>query len=55
MEGLLIWAGIPGLATIVFTSFVLLLTRRYKRCPSNRVLVIYGKVGTGESARNYFP
>lgn len=51
MEGLIIWAGIPGLAAIVFASFILLLTRRYKRCPSNRVLVIYGKVGTGESAR----
>ena len=32
-------------------SLVLVLVRRYKRCPSNRVLVIYGKVGGGQSAR----
>src|SRR6266481_8096539 len=38
-------------AAIVFLSFVLLLVNRYKRCPSNRVLVIYGKVGSGNSAR----
>jgi flotillin len=29
----------------------LLLFNRYKRCPSNRVLVIYGKVGGGNTAR----
>jgi flotillin len=36
---------------ILFFSFVTLLTRRYKRCPSNRVLVIYGKVTRGETAK----
>jgi flotillin len=39
------------LVAVVFTSFVLLLAKRYKRCPSNRVLVIYGKVRGGTSAR----
>jgi flotillin len=29
----------------------MLLIRRYKRCPSNRVLVIYGKTGGGNAAR----
>jgi flotillin len=38
-------------AAIVFLSFVLLLVNRYKRCPSNRVLVIYGKVGGSNAAR----
>ena len=38
-------------AAILFFSFVLLLFNRYKRCPSNRVLVIYGKVGGGNTAR----
>src|SRR6202049_2091255 len=38
-------------AAIVFLSFVLLLVNRYKRCPSNRILVIYGKVGGGNTAR----
>lgn len=37
-------------AVVLFTSFAMLLARRYKRCPSNCVLVIYGKVG-GETAR----
>jgi flotillin len=36
---------------VVFLSFVLLLVKRYKRCPSNRILVIYGKVGGGNTAR----
>ncbi len=34
---------------VVFT--MIYLSSRYKRCPSDRILVIYGKVGTGESAR----
>src|SRR2546422_7943752 len=38
------------LAALFFTFF-LLLVNRFKRCPSNRVLVIYGKVGGGNTAR----
>jgi flotillin len=38
-------------AGVVLFSFVLLLARRYKRCPSNRVLVIFGKTGGGNAAR----
>jgi flotillin len=30
---------------------VIFLARRYKRCPSDKILVIYGKVGAGQSAR----
>lgn len=51
MEGWLFWAAIVLLAAIVFFSFVILLSQRYKRCPSNKVLVIYGKVGGGTSAK----
>ncbi len=36
---------------IVFFSFIMLLARRYKRCPSNSVMVIYGKLGSGDSAK----
>jgi flotillin len=51
--------GSPGALTaivIVFVlfvagSFFLLVMTRYKRCPSNRVLVIYGKVGGGNTAK----
>ena len=38
-------------AALIFFSFILLLVKRYKRCPSNKVLVIYGKVREGHSAR----
>jgi flotillin len=35
----------------IFLVVYLLLINRFKRCPSNRVLVIYGKVGGGNTAR----
>ncbi|MDX1970415.1 MAG: SPFH domain-containing protein [Planctomycetaceae bacterium] len=38
-------AILGGLTALFLFGFVLLLARRYKRCPSNRVLVIYGKTG----------
>jgi len=37
-------------AVIVFFLVVGLLVKRYKRCPSNRVLVIYGRSGGGRAA-----
>lgn len=39
-----------GLVGLVFVMLLFLVTR-YKRCPSDRVLVIYGKTGSGASAR----
>ena len=45
------WVGlIAVLAAIVLFGIVMLLVKQYKRCPSNRVLVIYGKAGTGHEA-----
>ncbi|MEO0479085.1 MAG: SPFH domain-containing protein [Planctomycetota bacterium] len=38
-------------AVLVLTSFAAVLAKRYKRCPSNRILVIYGRVSEGRSAR----
>ncbi|MCA8941666.1 MAG: flotillin family protein, partial [Planctomycetes bacterium] len=38
-------------AALILFSFVIVLVKRYKRCPSNRILVIYGKVREGRSAR----
>ncbi|QEL17123.1 flotillin family protein [Limnoglobus roseus] len=38
-------------AGLVLFSFLVLLAKRYKRCPSNRVLVIYGRTGGGNAAR----
>lgn len=60
------FAGIYGLAMLsgstsllllaafvvaLFLSFVVLTLSRYKRCPSNRILVIYGKVSGGNTSR----
>jgi flotillin len=42
--------SLVALALIVF-GFVIFLVKRYRRCPSNRILVIYGKVRQGESAK----
>ncbi len=36
---------------LILFGFVMLVVKRYKRCPSNKVLVIYGKVKTGQSSR----
>lgn len=49
--------SIGFLPTLVFGLsflFILLITffRRYKRCPSDRILVVYGKVGKGADAES---
>jgi flotillin len=52
MGGSMVWIGaLVLLSVVVFFTFVLLLVNRYKRCPSNMVLVIYGKVAGGTSAK----
>lgn len=51
METGLYITGAIALLAILFFSLILLLSKRYKRCPSNRVLVIYGKVNKGQSAK----
>ncbi|MBY0400175.1 flotillin family protein, partial [Myxococcota bacterium] len=39
-----------GVVFILFSS-AMFFASRYKRCPSDMILVIYGRVGTGQSAR----
>jgi len=41
---------LAGVVALILVTFFALLGR-YKRCPSDRVLVVYGRVGTGRSAR----
>src|SRR5256885_17259642 len=36
---------------LILFGFLIFLVKRYRRCPSNRILVIYGKVRQGESAK----
>jgi len=42
--------AVIGFVMLVFFS-IILLASRYKRCPSDRILVIYGKVAKGRSSR----
>lgn len=36
---------------ILVVSTLIFLASRYKRCPSDKILVVYGKVGAGQSAK----
>ena len=49
--GFIWWAATLVVLALVLVSIVRFLTTRYKRCPSNRVLVIYGRVGGGNTSR----
>lgn len=55
MSESLFGTGLWGLASLAFVFLVfttaMFLASRYKRCPSDRILVVYGKVGEGQSAR----
>src|SRR5438132_1993847 len=45
------WVLIPVAAAVVFVSILLMRMKRYKRCRSDQVLVIFGKVGGGNTSR----
>ncbi|MCI0458503.1 MAG: flotillin family protein, partial [Gemmataceae bacterium] len=46
------WGTGLGLTVLaVFLGFVLLLSKRYKRCPPNKVLVKYGRQGKGQTLK----
>ena len=47
----LILAVAALLVAMLFFMFVVMLIKQYKRCPSNRVLVIFGKTAKGQAAR----
>ncbi|MHC5009779.1 MAG: flotillin family protein [Planctomycetota bacterium] len=40
-----------GLPSLIILSLMIFLIKRYRRCPSNRVLVVYGKVGGNRAAK----
>jgi flotillin len=46
------WPLVAAVAAgLVLFGFAVFLVKRYKRCPSNRVLVIFGKTGGGNAAK----
>ncbi len=52
LEGTSFWILVGVVAVILFAlSLGLMLMTRYKRCPSNKILVIFGKVQKGQTSR----
>jgi len=47
----LVWLGLIGAVALLFSFFVIFVVKQYKRCPSNKVLVLYGKVGPDRAAQ----
>ena len=45
------WLFIPLALVLIIGGLVLVVARRYKRCPSNRILIIYGRTGSGRASR----
>jgi len=46
------WWAVAGIFLLIFIAFtIIFLASRYKRCPSDRILVVYGRVGKGESSK----
>jgi flotillin len=46
-----IWIGLIGAIVLVFLFAAAFVVRQYKRCPSNRILVIFGRVGGQKAAK----
>ena len=51
MDPQLMWLLAIGGAGLILLFVVSFTVKQYKRCPSNRILVIYGKVGTNQAAK----
>ncbi|MFQ5705248.1 MAG: flotillin family protein [Gemmatimonadales bacterium] len=45
-----IWFGAIGSLALLLLFFVVFVVKQYKRCPSNKILVIYGKVGRSRAS-----
>jgi flotillin len=47
----LFWFGVIGSLALLFLFVAIFIIRQYKRCPSNRVLVIYGRVARSAASK----
>jgi flotillin len=47
----IVWVPVIGALGLLFVFVAAFVATRYKRCPSNRVLVVYGKVGGARAAK----
>lgn len=50
-DNLFIWGTLAIMVVLLFFGFAIMLMKQYKRCPSNRVLVIYGKTSGGQASK----
>jgi flotillin len=46
-----LWTLFLGAGALLFVFFLVFLASRYKRCPSDKILVVFGKVGVGQTSR----
>src|SRR5689334_25038363 len=46
-----LWAVVVIAFVVLMVATLMFLAARYKRCPSDQVLVVFGKVGEGQSSR----
>jgi flotillin len=49
----LMWLGLAGAAALVLLVITWWVATRYKRCPSNRILVVSGRVGRDRASKCY--
>jgi len=47
----MIWIGVFFALALLFLFVVVFIVKQYKRCPSNRILVIYGKVAGNRASK----
>ena len=47
----LLWIGLFAAAGLILLFFLIFILKQYQRCPSNRILVIYGQVGGQKAAK----
>ena len=47
----LLWIGLFAAGGLIVLFFLIFIVKQYKRCPSNRILVIYGRVGGQKAAK----
>lgn len=47
----MLWVGLIAAFALIFIFGLAFIATRYKRCPSNRILVVYGRVGGARAAK----
>ncbi|MCD6394478.1 MAG: flotillin family protein [Planctomycetes bacterium] len=46
-----LWPAVGGFVVVAVMSTIMFFASRYKRCPSDRILVVYGRVGKDQSSK----